>query len=191
MDEIIVSHVDFLNGEWRSLVDRIWNRYAVGAQMSRIRHSGWRAGVALFCAVVATTLGATSAFAQAPAAGFSPPLLRVLRDTGTTRDGQPVYEAHPDGARYVAALTRGFSGRLLRLYALEQHYLQATRGIEPEPAYLLLSTHMGGFPRFGFFLGTRDKRTAGYVDLTAAREIGGRFGSMDQIFPHELGHVIV
>ncbi len=126
------------------------------------------------------------------------PLLEVLRETGNTRDGVPVYGSHPDAAHYVTALSRGFSGRLLRLYALEQRYLQATRGIAPEPAYLLLSNHMGGFPRFGFFLGDRDKRTAGYVDLAGPRgrvrvehRIGGLFGAMDQIFPHELGHVIV
>ena len=136
--------------------------------------------------------GALVVYAQTrPVGPVRPPLLEVLCETGATRDGVPVYGPHPGAARYVAGLTRGFSARLLRLYALEQHYLQVTKGTEPEPAYLLISDHMGGFPRFGFYLGARDKRTAGYVDLTGAARIGGRFGGMDQIFPHELGHVIV
>ena len=132
---------------------------------------------------------ATSAAQDRSTASVS--LLEVLRETGGTRDGLPVYDHHPGAARYVAGLARGLSGRLLRLYAIEQHYLQAKNGTDPEPAYLLVSTRMGGFPRFGFYLGSRDKRTAGYVDLPAAPRIGGRFGAMDQIFPHELGHVIL
>jgi hypothetical protein len=143
------------------------------------------------CLVVALAAWLTVTSAQAQAAASSPPALELLRETGATREGLPVYDAHPDASRYVAALTRGFSRRLLRLYAFEQHYLQVTKGTQPEPAYLLISTHMGGFPRFGFFLGGRDKRTAGYVDLEGAKRIGGLFGAMDQIFPHELGHVIM
>ncbi len=92
---------------------------------------------------------------------------------------------------YITGLGRGLAGRLLRLYALEQRYLQVKRGGKPEPAYLLLSSHTGGFPRFGFFLAGEDKRAAGYVDLKFTRRIGGGFGTMDQIFPHELGHVLL
>jgi len=160
----------------------------------RTLHSsrGGRLPLVLGAAALQVFAGTLTVFAQAPGAAPVPlPLLEVLRETGATRDGVPVYGPHPEGARYVAGLTRGFSARLLRLYALEQHYLQVTKGTEPEPAYLLISTHQGGFPRFGFYLGSRDKRTAGYVDLTAEARVGGRFGAMDQIFPHELGHVIM
>lgn len=140
------------------------------------------------CFALACCQASSAARGQAaPAASF----LEVLREAGGTRDGLPVYDRHPDAGRYVAALGRGMSGHLLRLYALEQHYLQAKNGTEPEPAYLLISNHMGGFPRFGFYLGSRDKRAAGYVDLAAESRISGRFGAMDQIFPHELGHVIL
>lgn len=147
--------------------------------------------VMIFAAGLAVPAPSWSADGPGQPTVHARPLLGVLRDTGTTRDGVPVYAAHPDAARYVAGLTRGMSGRLLRLYALEQHYLQVKKGIEPEPAYLLVSNNQGGFPRFGFYLGASDKRTAGYVDLEANLRIGGRFGAMDQIFPHELGHVIL
>ena len=138
-------------------------------------------------------LHAPSALAQ-PAAGSSstaPLLLRVLRDTGMRRDGLPVYAPHPDGARFVALLSRGLPGRLLRLYAMEQRYLQARKGVVPEPAYLLLSDREGGFPGFGFCLGEACKPDAGYVDLHVGYRATGYLGAMDQIFPHELAHVIV
>lgn len=124
----------------------------------------------------------------APAAD---PLLVVLSDTGKIRDGCPVLRHHPDEARIASVLSRGFSGKILRLYRLEQTYLERADRIRPEPAYLLYSNHQGGFPRFGFYLEDEDKRNAGYVDLYQTKTLTGQFGTDDQIFPHELGHVIV
>lgn len=117
--------------------------------------------------------------------------LVILRDTGQERDGLPRLEIEPDSAAAAGMLSRGFSGRLLRLYRWEQEYLHRVSGSAPEPAYLLLSRQQGGFPRFGFYLGEQDKRTAGYVNLHRSGALNGRFGSMDQIFPHELAHIIV
>jgi hypothetical protein len=119
------------------------------------------------------------------------PLLIVLRETGQTRNGFPVMAPHPQAAQVVKGLSRGFSGRLLRLYQYEQAYLGRLENVKPEPAYLLLSNRQGGFPRFGFYLGDDDKRTVGYVDLIESSELHGRFGCLDQIFPHELAHIIV
>jgi hypothetical protein len=119
------------------------------------------------------------------------PLLIVLAPTGESRDGLPVYRRHPDQATYVAALSRGFSGRLLRLYRWEQQLLAGRDGSPVEPAYLLLSNTQGGFPRFGFWLDGERKAGVGYVDLHQRQALSGQFGAMDQIFPHELIHVIV
>jgi len=135
-------------------------------------------------AVVLVFLLTGSAFAQAP------PLV-VLQPTGETRNSLPVFRPHPQGPVVAGALTRGFSGRLLRLYAMEQAYLHQRTGAAPEPAYLLLSNRQGGFPEFGFVLDTVQKPAAGYVDLPRSQTIFGRFGAMDQIFPHELMHIIV
>lgn len=87
-------------------------------------------------------------------------------------------------------LTRGFSGRLLRLYALEQEFLRQKTGRAPEPAYLALTDRQGGFPQSGFYLGDKQKAGVGWVDLHRSSRLSGRFGAMDQIFPHELLHVI-
>jgi hypothetical protein len=120
-----------------------------------------------------------------------PPLLVLLGETGQSRDGIPVLRLHPDGDRIRDALLRGFSARWLRLYHLEQMYLHKKGGPAPEPAYLLLSSQEGGFPRFGFYLGAEDKRHAAYVDLHRNSDVSGYLGAMDQIFPHELAHVMV
>jgi hypothetical protein len=115
----------------------------------------------------------------------------VLTTTGNTRDGLPVVRPHSDPSPTESVLSRGFSGRLLRLYAREQEYLRRKTGKSPEPAYLVLSDRQGGFPQFGFYLGEEKKPDAGWVDLHRRSTLSGRFGAMDQIFPHELLHVIV
>ncbi len=92
---------------------------------------------------------------------------------------------------YERVLGAGFSGRLLWLYAREQEYLRRARGTAPHPAYLVLSDNQGGFPRVGFVLDGAELRDAGYVDLHRRQDLTGRFGAMDQIFPHELLHVMV
>ncbi|MBK9241110.1 MAG: hypothetical protein IPL75_12775 [Acidobacteria bacterium] len=116
--------------------------------------------------------------------------LVVLSPTHEVRDDLPVLRRHEDPSRATSALTRGFSGRLLRLYALEQEFLRQKTGRVPEPAYLVLSNRQGGFPQFGFYLDDEKKAGVGWVDLHRNSRLTGRFGAVDQIFPHELLHVI-
>lgn len=148
-------------------------------------------GVAAATLVVILSIPRPSAAAAPPATAPGPPALVILADTGQTRDGLPVLTRHPDSSAARAVLTHGFSGRLLHLFALEQAFLRRTTGRRPEPAYLLLSTNQGGFPRFGFYLDGEKKADVGWVDLHRNSNLVGRFGAMDQIFPHELLHVIV
>jgi hypothetical protein len=117
--------------------------------------------------------------------------LVILKETGRTRENMPVLQIDRDSAAVAEVMSRGFSGRLLRLYQWEQEYLRRAANSTPEPIYLLLSGQRGGFPRFGFYLDEEEKRGVGYVDLHKTSPLKGRFGSMDQIFPHELVHVIV
>jgi len=144
---------------------------------------------AVLLSVVKSTVAACLLALAAPAFGAPPPRLVVLTPAGETTAGLPVLVRHPPG-EIDRVLSRGFSGRLLRLYALEQDYLRRESGTAPEPAYLLLSNQQGGFPRFGFVLDGTPKPEAGYVDLHRSSSVAGRFGAMDQIFPHELFHVI-
>jgi len=136
-----------------------------------------------------TVVAIVCLFAGTAQAQTAAPLV-VLQPTGDSQDGLPVFQRHPQGPLVAEALSHGFSGRLLRLYAMEQAYLQRRSGATPEPAYLLLSKRQGGFPEFGFVLGTDQKPGVGYVDLPQSQRVIGRFGAMDQIFPHELMHII-
>lgn len=118
-------------------------------------------------------------------------LLVVLEDTGEKRNGLPVLWYHPRPGQLQATLSRGFSGRFLRVYRLCQEYLSKRGGAAPEPAYLLISRNVGGFARRGFYLEDVEKPDAGYVDLNMNAGLSGRFGAIDQIFPHELCHLLL
>jgi hypothetical protein len=93
--------------------------------------------------------------------------LVVVTDTGNVRDGLPVLTPDPGGLEVRRVLSRGFSGRLLRLYQLEQVFLATRGGPQPEPAYLALTSNQGGFPRLGFYLGDHEKRQTNYVVVSA------------------------
>jgi len=117
--------------------------------------------------------------------------LVVLEDTGETRDGLPVLTAHDSSSAIAASLRRGFGTVALRLFRMEQQYLREKEGTVMESAYLLLSGNDGGFPRFGFYLDEEKKADVGFVDLHRSKPLSGRFGASDQIFPHELAHVLL
>lgn len=138
----------------------------------------------MLAALSLTTILAT-ATPQAP-----PPTLIILVPTGRVEDGLPVLERHPDPQATLDVLTRGYSGRLLRLFALSQEYLRRTRGRAPQPAYLAFTDTPGGFPRTGFVLDGVRHPDAGWVDLRRTSRLTGRHGATDQIFPHELFHVL-
>jgi len=114
------------------------------------------------------------------------PLLVVLTETGREREKLPVLALHPDGSRIAAQLDRGITAELIRVY----RWIQIRRGMHIEPAYLLMSSKQGGFARYGFWLGNEKKSAAAYIDVHRDWGLSGRFGAIDQIFPHELGHAI-
>ncbi len=116
------------------------------------------------------------------------PLLVVLTDTGRQQDGRPVVE-RTDAPDHLAVLTASYSGRLLRLYRLVQRFAHPDK--PPQPAYLVLSDNQGGFPRAGFVLDGVVQPETTFVDLHRRSDLTGRPGAMDQIFPHELMHIIV
>jgi len=84
----------------------------------------------------------------------------------------------------------------VRFYYLAQIYLMQAGEIDQlEPAYLLLSNNQGGFPKFGFYLqqgdSIIDKSSAPYIELVKNNTNSEDYlGSMTQIYPHEMGHVI-
>jgi hypothetical protein len=113
----------------------------------------------------------------------------ILSQTGVAQDGTPIVRRASDDERYVKVLTSGFSGRLLRLYALAQRFSHPERPLQP--AYLVLSDTQGGFPRWGFQREGVKYPEAAYVDLHRDKRLTGPPAAIDQIFPHELLHIIV
>ncbi len=141
----------------------------------------------LAAAVLATVN--LAAVTSDPARERAPAPFVVLTDTGDRRDDLPVAARHPSPDPFERELTRGFSGRLLRLYQMAQRFAHSER--PPQPAYLLLSNNQGGFPRVGLYLDGRSMPDTAYVDLHRDGDLTNRFGAMNQIYPHELLHVIV
>ncbi len=127
-------------------------------------------------------------FAAAPQGSTAAPLLVVLSDTGRQQDGRPIVE-RVDAPEHMAVLTSAYSGRVLRLYQWVQHFAHPDQ--VPQPAYLVLSDNQGGFPRAGFVLDGVVHPETTFVDLHRRSDLAGRPGAMDQIFPHELMHIVV
>jgi len=118
--------------------------------------------------------------------GKTCPVFRLAEESALTREVRRVLE-------------NSFAQQVLRLdrYARNLLLREPGRGGEQrlkEPMYLLLSGEEGGFARYGFWIedprGGRRMVWAGYVDLVVDEE-GVADGNLEEIFSHELGHLIL
>jgi hypothetical protein len=124
---------------------------------------------------------------QSPAPdGISYPVFRLAEASALAQQVRTVLET-------------SFAQRVLRLdrYARNLLLREPGRGDEQrlkEPMYLLLSGEEGGYARYGFWLedprGGKRLVRAGYVDLVVDEE-GIADGNLEEIFSHELGHLIL
>ena len=143
------------------------------------------------------------------------PLLVLLRrshikpPTGTLRDVLVTADPAKDElARLTAAMysdPASYPCFVLRLHQWVKNYAahntplsEAERVALNEPTYFFLSDRQGGFPAQGFWLeqadGTlRDMNRVPFVDVQFEAESlnGNDFGDIDQIFAHELGHLLL
>jgi hypothetical protein len=117
----------------------------------------------------------------------------------------PIFQAAPSSAlvtRVRRELDTSFAQQVLRLDQFARNLIAANRSKTDtsdltwlhSPMYLLLSTEEGGFARFGFWLedstGRRQLVLAGYVDLVVTNN-SVETGDFEEIFSHELGHLIL
>jgi hypothetical protein len=124
----------------------------------------------------------------------------ILKPTDKKKNNVPIYEIFSEEAenkKIVEELFQtSFMRNSVRLYFLAQNYLINSGILEKqEPAYLLLSYNQGGFPRFGFYFKKEnkliDKRHVPYIDLMKNNNRQEDYmGSMTQIYPHEMGHIL-
>jgi hypothetical protein len=127
--------------------------------------------------------------------------------TATAPDGKsyPVFRVAPATkllGRVRNELDTSFAQQVLKLDRYARNLLIARRvaaraPMDEEltaPMYLLMSTEEGGFARFGFWLenanGERKLVLAGYVDLVVTED-SVETGGFEEIFSHELGHLIL
>jgi hypothetical protein len=135
-----------------------------------------------------------------PGPNSTPMVAVILQPTDSVIDGVPVLQMMDKGdtvAQIVYHLFRdSYMGDAVRFYYAAQYYLINAGKLEkPEPAYLLLSNNQGGFPRSGFYLQVEDsiidKTETPYIDLVKGNtKPEDHLGSMTQIYPHEMGHII-
>ena len=117
----------------------------------------------------------------------------------------PIFQVAPSSAlvtRVRQELDTSFAQQVLRLDQFARNLVAANRSkTDPSdqtwlhsPMYLLLSAKEGGFARFGFWLedstGKRRLVLAGYVDLVVTKN-SVETGDFEEIFSHELGHLIL
>jgi hypothetical protein len=137
------------------------------------------------------------------------PVLDANRHTVTASapDGHsyPVFQAASPGQLaddVRRELETSFAQQALRLDRYARNFMLAKQGGDgvankewlTSPMYLLLSTEDGGFARFGFWLqdaaGKRRLVLSGYVDLVVRKDSVAS-GDLEEIFPHELGHLML
>ncbi len=124
----------------------------------------------------------------------------ILKPTKEIRDNLPLLEIFfedTDNKRIVEKLFETtFMRKAVKLYFLVQNYLINQCVLKAhEPAYLLLSNTQGGFPRYGFYLKNgqdyQNKANVPYIDLVKNdTDPENHLGSMTQIYPHEMGHIL-
>ena len=122
----------------------------------------------------------------------------------TTPEGQvyPVFrpaEDSPFVQQVRGVMETSFAQQVLRLdryarnFLLQGHAGDGEQRLK-EPMYLLLSAEEGGYARYGFWLedprGGRRLVLAGYVDMVVGEEDIAD-GNLEEIFSHELGHLIL
>jgi hypothetical protein len=127
--------------------------------------------------------------------------------TATAPDGRsyPVFRRAPAGNLEESVRTdldKSFAQEALRLdrYARNLVAARSETARTPveewlaAPMYLLMSAEEGGFARFGFWLedaaATRKLVLSGYVDLVVSQNSVDT-GDFEEIFSHELGHLIL
>ena len=125
----------------------------------------------------------------------------AVQSSAPDRKTYPVFRPAEQSAlaqQVRVVLETSFAQRVLRLdrYARNLLLREPGRGDEQrllEPMYLLLSGEEGGYARYGFWLEDHRGRRlvlAGYVDLVVGEE-GIATGNLEEIFSHELGHLIL
>ncbi len=146
------------------------------------------------------------AFTQnAPITSFMPKQFNeivLIKPTGESFDGLNEMEILKDTSEIyvsiIANINSSFIKEFIDVYFIAQIYLK-NKGLihEIEPAYLAITKNQGGFAKVGFIIKDGQnhiiKKNTSYVDITQEQATGSmdRLMSITQLYPHELGHVLI
>ncbi|MDO9512406.1 MAG: helix-hairpin-helix domain-containing protein [Bacteroidales bacterium] len=125
-----------------------------------------------------------------------------MTPTGEIQDKLPVFRvmevSNPLYRKLNAQFSKGFLAESIKLHGFVQNYLlNSGRTLKVEPVYLAITENVGGYANYGFVLQNSNwqqiKDKSYYIDLHHNMIIadGAALSSYTQIFPHELGHVML
>lgn len=128
------------------------------------------------------------------------PVFMIL--TGETKENVPVFktmdESHSLFRKLNAQFSKGFLAESVKLHSYVQNFLYNNNKINAiEPVYLAITNNIGGYANYGFALESSEglilKKQSYYIDLSESVMMGdgAKLSSFTQIFPHELGHILI
>jgi hypothetical protein len=118
----------------------------------------------------------------------------VMRAAPKGEPQAPILQRAPNDAITKAIALEAARGATKFMLALDEQAQRIAGAATPAPTYLLRSQEEGGFARRGFWLGDVNSKLIWhadpYVDLVVDKQ-GLDDGSFEEIFAHELGHVLL
>jgi len=120
------------------------------------------------------------------------PNVIVLKGSGETKDGFPVYELMDDDKLFMDSYNKCFIKKLIELYGKAQQYAN----IKSQDMYLAFCEDSGCYGSIGFYLKKDgelyDKTKSPYIELSD-QLLKGHYDTLEsitQLLPHEMGHVL-
>lgn len=115
----------------------------------------------------------------------------VLKGSGETKDGLPVYELMDDDKVFMDIYNKSFIKKSIELYGEAQRY----SNLKSKDIYIAFRKDSGCYGNIGFYLKKDgkyyDKTKAPYIELSHWQLKGyDSLESITQLLPHEMGHVL-
>lgn len=121
------------------------------------------------------------------------PNIIVLNGTDETKEGYPVYEEGGDKQAFVNLYDQTFIKKSVEIYAIAANKYS---DLKEKDLYVAFKKNSGCYGGIGFYLKKDgelyDKTKSPFIELSTNQLQGNydKLGSITQIFPHEMGHIL-
>lgn len=121
------------------------------------------------------------------------PEIIILSTTDEQKDDFAILEESRQNQSLNALIDNSFMKKSLQIYSHAQKYAKG----ESEPFYLSFKPNSGEYGKIGFYLKKDgvllDKTSSPYIELNSEELTSdpARLQSLTQIFPHEMGHILI